>query len=138
MMRKNFFKLVIMIPALVGLSLMSSAPESPAKVADDEVSGIVFEKLEHNFGTISENGGPVTAIFTVLNNTSEAIILVDVKPSCGCTTPDWTKEPIEPGEKGEIKATYSPKGRPGGFDKAITVTTNTKERFTLRIKGTVE
>jgi hypothetical protein len=138
MMKKNFLKLVIMIPALVGLSLMSSTPDGPAKVADDVVSGIVFDKMEHDFGTISENGGPVTATFTVLNNTSEAIILVDVKPSCGCTTPEWTKEPIEPGKKGEIKATFGPKGRPGGFDKAITVTTNTKERFTLRIKGTVE
>jgi hypothetical protein len=143
MMKKNLFRYAFFIPAIAGLSLMSSAPAgapySAGIAPDDDVvkKAVVIEKPEHDFGNITEEGGSVTATFTVFNGTDEAIVLTSVKASCGCTTPNWTKEPIEPGKKGEITATYNPKGRPGGFDKTVTATTNTNERLTMRIKGTV-
>jgi hypothetical protein len=143
MMKKNLFRLAFLLPALAGFCLMSStpvgAPYSAGLTADDDVvkKAVVIENSEHNFGDVPENGGPVTATFTVFNGTDEAIVLTSVKASCGCTTPNWTKEPIEPGKKGEITATYNPKGRPGGFDKAVTATTNANERLTMRIKGNV-
>jgi hypothetical protein len=61
-----------------------------------------------------------------------------VNASCGCTTPDWTKTAIEPGSTGFIKASFDPKGRPGYFNKTLTVTTDwDKNPLVLQIKGTV-
>ena len=61
-----------------------------------------------------------------------------VHASCGCTTPTWTKEPIEPGKKGSVTVAYNPLGRPGVFTKTITVFTNaSEENVTLLIKGEV-
>ncbi len=66
------------------------------------------------------------------------MVVSRVQASCGCTTPTWTKEPIEPGKKGSITVTYNPSGRPGVFTKTITVYSNaTDEQTTLIIKGEV-
>ncbi|MDR2085855.1 MAG: DUF1573 domain-containing protein, partial [Dysgonamonadaceae bacterium] len=133
MIKKSLLKWVIIIPALAGLGFMSSTPDdSKGTASDEEVKGIIVENPEHNFGTIPENGGSVTATFTIINKTDEAILITNATASCGCTVPNWTKEPIEPGQKGKITATYNPKGRPGGFDKTITATTNTNEKLTMR------
>ena len=145
MKKKNLFKCALAVTVLAVVSAMAFAipqvntTQDKIVVAEEEVkTGIVIEKLVHDFGTIKESKGSVTATFTIYNGTDEAILLTKVTASCGCTSPDWTKEPIEPGKRGEIKATYNPKGRPGPFDKVITVTTNTEERLQMHIKGTVE
>jgi hypothetical protein len=141
MMKKSLLKMILAIPALAGLGLMSSTPVGApysTGIVVDEVKTVIIENPEHDFGTITEDGGSVTATFILFNGTNEAIVLTSVKASCGCTTPNWTKEPIEPGKKGEITATYNPKDRPGNFDKTITATTNTNERLTMRIKGIVK
>ena len=59
-----------------------------------------------------------------------------MQASCGCTTPDWSKEPIAPGKKGFVKASYNPAGRPGNFNKSVTVTSNQGTQV-LYIKGQV-
>ena len=146
MKKKNLLKCALIAPILIGLSVVVFAiPQvntSLGKIvaaAEDEVKKeIVVEKSIHDFGTIKEADGSVTATFTIYNGTDEAFLLTRVTASCGCTTPDWTKEPIEPGQKAEIKATYNPKGRPGAFDKVITATVNTEQRLEMHIKGTVE
>ena len=67
------------------------------------------------------------------------IVLTRVIASCGCTTPEWTKEPIAPGKTGDIKITYNPKDRPGPFVKTISVYSNGKTgSFILTIRGEVE
>jgi hypothetical protein len=141
MMKKNFLKLAIIVPVLAGLGFMSSVPDDP-KGFSDEVKGIIVENPEHNFGTIPENGGSVTATFTIINKTDGAILITNATASCGCTVATSTKEPIEPGQKGKVTATYNPKSRPGGFDKTITATIKTaegtSEKITMRIKGNVE
>ena len=98
-----------------------------------------FDNNQHDFGTIKEEGGPVEYIFTYVNSGKEAVALTNVKASCGCTTPSWTKEPVLPGKKGEIKVSYNPKNRPGNFNKSITVTTTeaTGNTYALTIKGVV-
>lgn len=99
---------------------------------------IDFDKLEHDFGKIQEENGQVTAEFTFTNNGSAPLNLVEVVASCGCTTPAWTKDPIAPGTKGYIRASYDPNGRPGAFNKAVTVKTNgDPEIIVLIIKGEV-
>ena len=99
---------------------------------------LTFEKTEHDFGKINEDGGRVTVVFEFKNEGMAPLILSNVRASCGCTTPDWTKEPVEPGQKGSIKVTYNPNGRPGRFQKTVTITSNASEPTQkVYIKGEV-
>ncbi len=100
---------------------------------------VVFDRVEHDFGTFKEEGGLQTHTFTFVNNGNTPLILNNVMASCGCTTPEWTQKPVAPGEKGFIKVSYNPQGRPGPFHKTITVSTNADNAQTiLRIEGVVE
>ncbi len=99
---------------------------------------ITFEKTEHNFGQINEADGRVTTIFTFKNEGMAPLVLSNVRASCGCTTPTWTKTPVEPGQTGDITVTYNPNGRPGKFQKTITITSNASNPTTkLTIRGEV-
>lgn len=96
------------------------------------------EQTTHNFGTIKENGGPVTCEFPFINQGEANLIIFDATAECGCTRPTYPKQPIAPGKSGVIKVTYNPIGRPGAFDKMVTVKTNGKPgKVRLKIKGTV-
>jgi len=100
---------------------------------------ISFLQQEHNFGKIKENGGLATYIFEFHNKGEEPIVISHVSSSCGCTTPEWSKEPVPPGETGFIKASYDPKNRVGSFNKTITVNSNGfPSSIGLRLKGEVE
>ena len=99
--------------------------------------GLSFEFEEFDFGTLNE-GDDASVDFVFKNTGSEKLILTDVRASCGCTTPFWSKEPVMPGETGRITAKYATQGRPGNFNKAITVTSNAgEETKRLFIKGNV-
>lgn len=99
---------------------------------------MTFTKTEHDFGKINEADGRVTTVFEFKNEGMSPLVLSNVRASCGCTTPKWTREPIEPGQTGQITVTYNPNGRPGRFQKTITVTSNAQEATKrLYIKGEV-
>lgn len=99
---------------------------------------ITFDKTTHDFGKINEVDGRVTTVFEFKNEGMTPLVLSNVRASCGCTTPKWTHEPIEPGKKGEITVTYNPAGRPGRFQKTVTVTSNASTAtMKLYIKGEV-
>lgn len=99
---------------------------------------IKIDKSNHDFGEVFE-GDPASIEFTVENTGKSPLIISSVQPSCGCTTPEWTKSPIAPGEKGIIKATYGTAGRPGNFNKSIAVYSNDElaPNKTLYIRGVV-
>ena len=63
---------------------------------------ITFNETTHDFGKINEADGKVTTIFEFINEGMTPLVLTNVRASCGCTTPKWTHEPIEPGQKGQI------------------------------------
>ena len=143
-MKRKFVKFALIILAVAGLFLLASVPQFSTKargenfwyMTEDEIT---IDKTVHDFGTISEDGGNVSATFTITNNTKAPIILADVVTSCGCTSREWTKEPIEAGKTGKVVATYNPKNRRGPFEKSVTITTTSNpEKFTVQIKGTVE
>jgi hypothetical protein len=97
-----------------------------------------FREEAFDFGTVKEDGGPAVHEFVFTNNSGRHIKILTVQASCGCTTPDWSKEPIAPGKTGFIQASYNPKGRPGYFNKTLTVTTDLDASpIMLQIKGTV-
>ncbi|MFA9391616.1 MAG: DUF1573 domain-containing protein [Prolixibacteraceae bacterium] len=100
---------------------------------------IKFSASEHDYGTIKEDGGLAETIFEFVNTGTAPLILNNVKATCGCTTPEWTKSPIAPNQKGSIKVTYNPQNRPGAFTKNVNVYSNTQPSVTvLTIKGKVE
>lgn len=99
---------------------------------------ITFEKTEHDFGKINEADGRVSVVFSFKNEGMSPLVLSNVRASCGCTTPTWTKEPVEPGQTGTITVTYNPNGRPGRFQKTVTITSNATEATKrVYIKGEV-
>ncbi len=95
-----------------------------------------FETEMHDFGTVTE-GPTADYTFTFVNTGKEPIIIQNVQPACGCTAADWSKEPIAPGHKGFAKAVYNTQGRPGAFNKTVTVLTNAGAKV-LSFKGEVE
>ena len=98
---------------------------------------IQFEKTTHEFGSVKK-GGNAEYTFSFKNVSEEIITLSRVKASCGCTTPSWTKDPVNPGESGEIKVKYNT-NRVGPFTKTVTVTYDSAEKpLVLYIKGKVE
>ena len=90
----------------------------------------------HDFGEIIE-GKMASHEFQVTNTGNQPLIISNVQPSCGCTSPHWTKEAIMPGKTGTIKATYNSAGRPGIFNKSLTIISNTGSPKILHIKGSV-
>ncbi|MDR2009663.1 MAG: DUF1573 domain-containing protein [Bacteroidales bacterium] len=106
--------------------------------AQTQNSSISWEKTSHDFGSFKEEAGPQTAVFAFTNTGNSPLYVTNVRASCGCTATDYTKEPIQPGGKGYVNATYNPANRPNKFNKSITVTTNTENPTTiLRIEGNV-
>ena len=101
---------------------------------------IKFDKTTHNFGKFSESSPVVTCTFTFTNTGDKPLIINQAVASCGCTVPEYTKDPIQPGDKGTIKVTYNGTGKfPGHFKKSITVRTNGKVEMTrLYIEGDME
>ena len=83
-----------------------------------------FVALEHDFGMVKE-GEKVKHVFEVLNTGEADLLLQDVRPSCGCTSPNYDKKPIRPGRKGTIEVVFDTKGRPGNQRKTVMVVTNT-------------
>jgi hypothetical protein len=106
--------------------------------AQVSVANMVFTETSFDYGKIKEDGGSVSHKFVFTNTGAEPILITQVKASCGCTTPDWSKEPVAPGAQGFVSAVYNPQGRPGSFNKNITVSSNAQNSpITLYITGDV-
>lgn len=121
------------VALLLLLSLVATA-----YAAGKSKGEIKFEETTYDFGNIKEDGGKVTHEFTFTNVGKEALKITDARAECGCTTPEYPKGEIAPGESGVIKVTYNPLGRPGGFTKVVTVRcTGNPGKVNLKIRGTV-
>lgn len=104
---------------------------------DVAVAAISFTETEYNFGEI-ESGEVVEHTFTFQNSGDAPLIISNAKASCGCTVPNWPKDPIQPGESGEIMVRFDSKGKSGVQNKAVTITANTQPNQTeVLIKGMV-
>lgn len=108
-----------------------------AKVRDEaagKVSVMTFEEKEFDFGKINE-GDKVEHVFTFKNTGNSDLIIIDAKGSCGCTVPNYQKEPIKPGETSTMKVSFDSTGKPGQQQKSVNITTNTasgNELLTIR------
>lgn len=101
---------------------------------------ITFDKRVHDFGEILAGSGPASYTFTFTNDGDEPLLITNAKATCGCTVPKWTKDPIMPGEKGEIQVTFTTTrvASPKPFSKGINVMSNGNPKsLVLTIKGHV-
>ena len=98
-----------------------------------------FLTKEHDFGIFKEEAGNQQFNFIITNTGDSVLFIKNVVPSCGCTTPEWTQSPIPPKGQGKVTAIYDPIGRPGVFNKTLTVHTNARPEIeVLVIKGEVQ
>jgi hypothetical protein len=127
-MRNLMLVLSFMCLLSVGLNAQDKQTET--------IETIVFDKTVHEYGTI-ERGGDGNSEFKFTNKGKEPLILTNVRSSCGCTVPQWPREPILPGESGVIKVKYDT-NRMGAINKSVIVSSNaTNPTVVLRIKGKV-
>ena len=103
--------------------------------AQNAAEALELKEVEFDFGKIPQ-GKPVYHFFEVVNKTSTPLKLENVTASCGCTTPEWNKEPIGAGLADKIKVGYNAAAE-GPFEKIITVTYNENQTKQIKIKGIV-
>ena len=100
-------------------------------------TSVEFAEMEHNFGTINQDSKN-EHVFSFTNTGTEPLVISNARGSCGCTVPEYPREPIAPGESGEIKVVYSPGKQKDQQTKTVTITANTEPETTiLKIKANV-
>jgi len=90
----------------------------------ENVAIMTFDEKEFDFGEIKE-GDKVEHVFSFKNTGKSDLIIEDAKGSCGCTVPDYKKEPIKPGETSTMKVSFDSTGKPGQQQKSVTIKANT-------------
>jgi hypothetical protein len=128
-MKKLFLSFSLLFVASLAMNTVSAQIEKGAKIE--------FSKETHDYGNIKYDGDPYCS-FEFKNTGNEPLIISNAKGSCGCTVPEWPKEPIAPGAKGAIRVKYDTK-RPGPINKSVTITSNAinSPDMIIRIKGEV-
>ena len=120
------------------IPIVGPSPTAPETKPEGPLPLIEFDSDNYDFGTVPE-GPKVAHIYNVKNTGQAPLVIQDVKPTCGCTTPDWTKTPIPVGGTGFIKAEFNTSGRPGMNNKTISVIANTwPKTTTLKFKAMVK
>ena len=124
-------KKIISLALVLSMSILAFAQQKGAVIS--------WEETSYNFDIVKTEEEFVKHKFIFINIGDEPLILINVKPDCGCTTVDYTKEPILPKAKGFVEVSYDTQTNIGSFTKMITVTSNEKLRplSILKIKGEV-
>lgn len=101
-------------------------------------SNLSFESDMWDFGEVAEDGGKVEYVFKFKNNLANPVVILDIRSGCGCTTPEYSRKPVKPGESGQVKIIFDPMNRPGFFAKSVMVTTSaSQEPLRLTVQGSV-
>ncbi len=129
--------LVILILAFASCKSNGSNDENNGQNPTLETTTIEFDQHEFAFGSI-EQGEQVSKTFVFKNTGDNPLVISDVKTSCGCTVPSYSKEPVGPGSEGFLKVTFNSAGKSGSQHKTVTVISNTDPEYTdLILTGTV-
>jgi hypothetical protein len=142
-MKKIFLPLaIVLFTTLTGLHAQTATPASPAPVqgaapANPNGPAFKFEEEEFNFGKLVQ-GESVSHDFKFKNIGKEPLVIADATATCGCTKPSFAKDPIKPSGNGVIAVTFNSTGKMGAQDKAITITSNSKDGVkVVHLKGDV-
>ena len=120
---------LLAFPVIMGCSghngsLPSDQVEEEEIAQDSAVQSVItFSKLTHDFGTILE-GEKVVCYFDYENTGRADLMILSVDASCGCTTPDWNREPVKVGDRKSLKIIFDATGRSGAQRKVVTVLSN--------------
>ena len=125
---KGFYLLAFVVFSILG----TANGQKLSKAGQDDLE---LKELTHNFGTIRQ-GKPVTHYFELVNRGKAPLVIENVEASCGCTTPEWSDKPIEPGATSRIKVGFNASTE-GQFQKTITIHYNEGKLKTLTISGEV-
>jgi hypothetical protein len=122
-----------------GSSAVATSTQPAEKtVSAEDAPVITFTEKEFDFGTIKE-GDVVTHVFKFTNTGKTPLVIQNASAPCGCTVPDWPKDPIAPGAAGEINVKFNSKGKSGLQNKPVTIVANTQpDVSTVTLKGNVE
>jgi hypothetical protein len=143
-------KIILGLIAVLTVSFVSCNKDAADKVKSENVEAATqrdakevyyptmdFEEKNYDFGTINE-GDVVEHTFKFTNNGDAPLVITSARGSCGCTVPTYTKEPVQPGESGEMLVKFNSRGRKNQQNKTVTITANTESgKETLQIKSFV-
>lgn len=138
-MKKVMLALALMTATFSGAYAQAPQQATAAKL-DKNAPKFEFKGGEtHDFGNLTDQKDG-EYVFQFKNVGKTPLIITNASASCGCTVPEFPKEPILPGKTGQIKVTYHTAGKSGPFDKTVFIMSNAtsdKERYELHIKGSV-
>jgi hypothetical protein len=125
-------------PEAAAMTATATDPTAmPSETPSGPTTTVNFSEERFNFGTVAA-GEKVQHNFKIKNTGKEPLIITNASSSCGCTVPEWPKEPIAPGKSGEIKVVFDSNGKSGAQSKRVTIVSNTNppESF-LYLEGDV-
>ena len=133
-MKKSIFTLSLIFTALLSFNSTYAQEEKAVAIGGAEIS---FDKETHDYGQIEQHANG-ECVFVFTNNGTEPLKITNAKGSCGCTVPEWPREPVAPGGTGVINVKYNSKGKKGKQNKRVTLTTNmVPSQQVLIVKGQV-
>lgn len=94
------------------------------------LTAMSVDRTEHDFGKIPDTA-PVETKFVITNTGDEPLLITNAQGSCGCTVPEYPKDPIPPGESRDMKVSFNPSGKVGVNNKTVTITANTDPAQTI-------
>ena len=130
----------VMALAVIGAFVPAASASGAAAPGEGSKGGEAVRLLdpEYDFGIMRELDGPKTGSARIVNVGSKPTYISDVRPSCGCTGADFTKEPLAPGDTAMVSFTYNPIGRPGNINKTVKVYVGEEgTRYVIKLKGRV-
>ena len=137
-MKKNILSIALMLLTTFAISAQDKPALTNVGNENPNQASFKFNEEEFDFGTIKQ-GEKVTHSFEFINSGKDPLIISNAAGSCGCTVPEWPKEPIASGAKGSIKVTFDSAGKQGVQDKTVTLQSNAKQNpLVLHLKGNVD
>lgn len=126
-------RLILICLAVLAVTGIAFAKKEKA----EGTPSIKFKETVWDFGTI-KNDRPAVHDFEFTNEGTGNLVILDATAECGCTRPEYSEKPVSPGKKGKVKVSYNPIGRPGSFEKTVTVRTNgSPKKARVKIRGVV-
>jgi hypothetical protein len=134
-MKKTFLLGIYLLFVVFALNAQSNVLKAPTPAIPPKEDILQLKESGYSFGKIPQ-GRPVTHVFEIVNTGKEPLLLENVQASCGCTTPEWSREPIAPAATAPIKVGYNAYSE-GQFNKTVTIFYNNGQTKALTITGEV-
>jgi hypothetical protein len=134
-MKKTLLLLIYCLIMAFAVNAQSNFSKTPSPAAIPKEDFLQLKESGYSFGKIPQ-GRPVIHVFEVVNAGKEPLLLENVQASCGCTTPEWSREPIAAGATASIKVGYNAYAD-GHFNKTVTIFYNNGQTKALIISGEV-